>query len=61
MGPDELAKRAANVVLAIQASGWEAAHQDFIAILNELSIELRDPPENRKIAQEIVDRVCKKT
>jgi hypothetical protein len=61
MTNEELTKRAANVALAIHASGYEAAHWDFIAILDELSIALRDPPKNQGIAQEIVNKVCKKT
>ena len=59
MTNEELKTRAANVVLAIQASGYEQAHHDFIAILNELPTALRDPPENEGIAQRIVDKVCK--
>jgi hypothetical protein len=61
MTHDELTKRAANVALAIQASGWEQAHRDFLAILAELPATLRNPLKNQRIAQTIIDEVCKTT
>lgn len=54
----ELAKRAARVVLAIQASGFTAALEDFVLILGELPLELTnpEPPKEIGIAQAIVDQ-----